>query len=110
MNERASAALGRMFERESQGWSFRRALEALLLELDDEDAELLQLQLREGRAAWLTQLTGPVGKALFVGHAFSGTITALALQGYAVELLDPLQERTRFAAFRARAQTGNVVQ
>ncbi len=97
--------LARTFEREAQGWSFKRALEALLLELDDAQADLLQLCLREGRAAWLTELEAGGGRALVVGNALSGTLTALALQGFEVEALDPVAERARFAAFRAREQT-----
>jgi hypothetical protein len=99
----------RTFEREAQGWSFRRSLEALLLELDTQQSELLQLCLREGRGAWLTLLTAQGGQALLAGNALSGTITALALHGFQVDVLDPGAPRTRFAAFRARAQTPNRV-
>jgi aminoglycoside phosphotransferase (APT) family kinase protein len=105
-----SRDLERTFARAAQGSGFRAALEALLLELDDPRAELLQLLLREGRAAWLTQLASAGGRALFVGNAFSGTITALALQGFDVAVLDPVEERTRFAAFRAREQTPGRVE
>ncbi len=102
--------LERTFEREAQGWSYRRALEALLLELDDASAELLALELREGRGAWLTLLGARGGRALYAGDACSGTISALALQGFRVEVLDADAERTRFAAFRAREQTPGQVE
>ncbi len=102
--------LTRTFEREEQGWSFRRALEALLLELDDASADLLALQLREGRGAWLTQLGSSGGRALFVGSALSGTITALALQGYQVNVIDADAGRRRLCAFRAREQTPGRVE
>jgi aminoglycoside phosphotransferase (APT) family kinase protein len=98
------------FEREAQGWSFRRALEALLLELDDASADLLALQLREGRGAWLTLLTSRGGRALFAGNACSGTITALALQGFQIDVLDADAEHTRFCSFRAREQTPGRVE
>jgi len=97
--------LARTFEREAQGWSFRRALEALLLELDDASADLLALQLREGRGAWLTQLRSSGGRALYAGSALSGTITALALQGYEVDVVDADSGRRRLCEFRARDQT-----
>ncbi|MBK7644726.1 MAG: aminoglycoside phosphotransferase family protein [Planctomycetes bacterium] len=96
----------RFFEREAQGLSFRKALEALLLELEDADADLLALLQREGRAAWLVALAAREGRALFVGSPLSGTVTALALQGFAVELgADADGREARFAAFRAREQT-----
>jgi len=97
-----SEAWRRFFEREAEGWSFRRALEALLLELDDAEAELLQLELREGRGAWLALLTASGGRALYAGSACSGTIAALALQGFEVDVLDPDAERRRFSSFRTR--------
>ncbi len=102
--------LERTFEREAQGWGFRRALEALLLELDDASADLLALELREGRGAWLTLLGARGGRALYAGDACSGTISALALQGFRVEVLDADTQRTRFAAFRAREQTPGKVE
>ena len=97
------------FRREEQGCTYRRALEALLLELDDAAADLLALELREGRAAWLTQLCASGGRALFAGKASSGTLTALALQGFTLDVLDLDAQRARFAAFRAREQTAGRV-
>jgi aminoglycoside phosphotransferase (APT) family kinase protein len=101
-----SAAWTRFFEREAQGWGFRRALEALLLELDDSEADLLALELREGRGAWLVELAARSGGALFIGNPLSGTITALALQGLDVYVgADANSREGRFVAFRAREQT-----
>ena len=101
-----SEAWTRFFEREAQGWSFRRALEALLLDLDEAAADELALQLREGRGAWLVELATHAGGVLFLGHPLSGTVTALALQGLDVYVpAGANSTEGRFVAFRAREQT-----
>lgn len=101
-----SDAWSRFFEREAAGTGFRRALEELLLELDEVSADELALEQREARGAWLVELEARGGRALFVGNPLSGTVTALALQGFEVEIAaDANLTQSRFAAFRARELT-----
>lgn len=85
---------------------FREVLEALLLALPLERAELLMQRLREGRGAWLPLLRASGGRALFVGNALSGTCAALLRAGFELTLLDPVPERVAFGAARDRALAG----
>jgi len=99
--ERALAAL-------EGGAAFKAALEALLLELSDEEADRLMQLLRESRGAWAPLLRVPEAgaqapRALLVGNALSGTAVALAVSGFEVTLFEPSGERLRFARFRGEA-------
>lgn len=89
------------FEAARNGATFRRALEALLLELDDESADRLMQMLREARGAWFPLLRARAGELLFVGNALSGSITPLAAAGFDVTVLERNAERARFALLRA---------
>lgn len=99
--ERAIAAI-------DSGTTYKAALEALLLELDDDAADqLMQLQ-REARGTWLLALRVPSAgqrgaRALFVGNALSGAHTPLAHHGFDVTLLDRSALRLRFARQRNTA-------
>lgn len=87
---------------------YKAALEALLLELDDEAADrLMQLQ-REARGTWLLALGAPLSgatkaRALFVGNALSGAHVPLAHHGFEVTLLDSNALRLRWARLRGEA-------
>ncbi|MCY2960096.1 MAG: phosphotransferase [Planctomycetota bacterium] len=97
------------FEAARNGASFRLALEALLLELDDESADKLMQMLREARGAWFPLLRARAGELLFVGNALSGSITPLAAAGFRVTVLERNAERGRFALLRAAEHSpGNV--
>lgn len=87
------------------GEDFKSALEALLLRIPLEKAELLMLLLREGRGAWHLLCEAPGGEALFIGNAFSGTVQALAASGYAVTVCDHSAQRLAFCAHRTRQWT-----
>jgi SAM-dependent methyltransferase len=87
------------------GEDFKSVLEALLLRIPLEKAELLMLILREGRGAWHLLCEAPGGTALFIGNAFSGTVQALAASGYAVTVCDSSAERLAFCAHRTRQWT-----
>ncbi|MCA8980299.1 MAG: hypothetical protein KDC14_09755, partial [Planctomycetes bacterium] len=87
------------------GEDFKSVLEALLLRIPLEKAELLMLLLREGRGAWHLLCEARGGAALFIGNAFSGTVQALADAGYAVTVYDRAPERLAFCAHRTRQWT-----
>lgn len=106
MSPRAPSELEAFFRARSSGASYREALETLLRELPLERAQRAMLLLREGRAAWMPMLPLERGRALFVGNALSGTLTALARAGFELTALDASLERLRFA--RERAACGAV--
>lgn len=94
------------------GRPYKAALEGLLLDLDADTADVLMLAIREGRGAWLPLLLdqdrdahAPRGRALFLGEAVSGTVTALAHLGWDVVVVDERAERLRFARARDREYT-----
>ena len=97
----ASGALTQFFQATSAGAGYREAFEALLLGLDTHTADRLMQLVREARGAWHPLLHDVRGTALFLGNAYSGTITALANNGYMVTVVDPCAERVRFALRRA---------
>jgi len=94
------AALDAMLARLDGGSDLRTALERILVELEPEHADALMLLTKEGRGAWFPLLSGQGGRALFLGNAFSGTITALGMAGYDVTTLDTSRARLRFNAWR----------
>ena len=102
------AALGRALAALAGGVPYKTALEALLLELDDEAADrLMQLQ-REARGTWLLALCTPrsgatQARALFVGNALSGAHVPLSHHGFEVTLLDSSALRLRWARLRNEA-------
>lgn len=87
------------------GADFKAALEALLLRIPLEKAELLMLLLREGRGAWQLLCEAGGGDALFVGNAFSGTVQALAACGFDVTVVDRSPMRLKFCAHRTAQWT-----
>lgn len=87
---------------QAEGATFRAALEALLLELDDTKADRLMQVLREGRGAWMTMLRVGRGRALLLGNSLSGAVTPLARFGFDVTVVDDEPERLAFADFRNR--------
>lgn len=87
------------------GEDFKSALEALLLRIPLEKAELLMLLLREGRGAWHLLCEAGCGTALFIGNAFSGTVQALADAGFDMTIHDRSPERLAFCAHRTRQWT-----
>lgn len=99
--ERALAAL-------TAGVPYKAALEALLLELDDEAADrLMQLQ-REARGTWFLALRVPApeqvpARALVLGNALSGTGVTLARHGFDVTFLDSSPLRLAWAKARSAA-------
>lgn len=97
------------FDAARHGATFRRALEALLLELDDESADRLMQMLREARGAWLPLLEARSGELLFLGNALSGSITPLAAAGFRVTVLERNAERARFAQLRAAEHSPGAV-
>lgn len=90
------------------GVPYKAALEALLLELDDEAADrLMQLQ-REARGAWFLALRVPEpgaapARALVLGNALSGTSVTLARHGFEVTHLDSSPLRLAWAKARGDA-------
>jgi hypothetical protein len=96
-----AGALERFFAATAAGAGHRAAFEQLLLSLDDLDNQRLMQLVREARGAWHPLLHELRGAALFLGNAFSGTITALANNGFHVTVLDSCPERVRFAVRRA---------
>ncbi len=102
------AALERALAALAGGVPYKTALEALLLELDDEAADrLMQLQ-REARGTWLLALCTPRSgatraRALFVGNALSGAHVPLSHHGFEVTLLDSSALRLRWARLRSEA-------
>lgn len=105
----ARGAFEPAFEAAREGATFRRALETLLLELDDESADKLMQMLRESRGAWFPLLRAPHGELLFLGSALSGSITPLAAAGFRVTILERNAERARFALLRAAAHSSGRV-
>lgn len=96
-----TGALDRFFAATGAGVGYREAFERLLLELEPRSADRLMQLVREARGAWHPLLHELRGSALFLGNALSGTITALANNGFAVTVLEPCAERVRFAVRRA---------
>jgi len=105
----ARGAFEPAFESARDGSTFRRALERLLLELDDEGADKLMQMLREARGAWFPLLSASSGDVLFIGNALSGSITPLAAAGFRVTILERNVERARFALLRALEHTPGSV-
>ncbi|GEM_PF-601991 len=95
-----AATLRRALAALDDGLGFKPALEALLLELDADSADALQLLLKESRGAWLPLLRTTGGHALFLGNAFSGTLTPLAGSGIHVTVVERNTDRLRFALHR----------
>lgn len=96
-----SGSLDPFFAAMAAGSGYRAAFEQLLLSLDELDNQRLMQLVREARGAWHPLLHELRGAALFLGNAFSGTITALANNGFDVTVLDSSPERVRFAVRRA---------
>jgi hypothetical protein len=94
-------SLDPFFAATAAGSGYRAAFEQLLLSLDELDNQRLMQLVREARGAWHPLLHELRGAALFLGNAFSGTITALANNGFHVTVLDSCPERVRFAVRRA---------
>ncbi|MBL8861694.1 MAG: methyltransferase domain-containing protein [Planctomycetes bacterium] len=105
----ARGAFEPAFEAARAGAPFRRALEQLLLELDDETADRLMQLLREARGAWFPLLRAGGGELLFLGNALSGSITPLAASGFRVTILERNAERARFALLRAAEHSPGMV-
>ncbi len=105
----ARGAFDVAFDAARHGGSFRRALEALLLELDEETADRLMQMLREARGAWFPLLSAKGGELLFLGNALSGSITPLAAAGFRVTVLERNAERARFALLRAAEHSPGAV-
>jgi hypothetical protein len=84
----------------------RAALEATLLELDPQRANLWMMLLREGRAAYLPMLSAGGGRLLLCGNALSGAAVALLRAGFEVLLLDRCQQRLSTALVYLRALLG----
>lgn len=97
--------LAPMLARLDAGADFKAELEALLLAIPLERAELLMLLLREGRGAWQLLCEAGGGDALFVGNAFSGTVQALAACGFDVTVVDRSPMRLAFCAHRTAQWT-----
>ncbi|MEZ6016372.1 MAG: hypothetical protein R3F49_14740 [Planctomycetota bacterium] len=119
-------ALDRMLAALRGGAAYKGALEALLLELADDTADALMMQLKESRGAFALlgppatplgasavgagspataglTLASPRARALFIGDALSGTCVALVSLGFAVTAMDSDPSRLAFAVARARA-------
>lgn len=105
----ARGAFEPAFDAARHGATFRRALERLLLELDEESADKLMQMLREARGAWFPLLSATSGDLLFIGNALSGSITPLAAAGFRVTVLERNAERARFATLRAAEHTPGFV-
>ncbi len=102
-----TAALERALAALRAGVPYKQALEALLLELDDESADrLMQLQ-REARGTWMLALRVPrdtrPARALVLGNALSGVSIPLAQHGFEVTLLDRSELRLQWAVERNSA-------
>jgi aminoglycoside phosphotransferase (APT) family kinase protein len=86
---------------------YKRALEALLLELDDEAVDRFTQLQREARGTWLLALRVPQGeraaRALLLGNALSGTSIVLAQHGFEVTLFDRSELRMQWAVERNAA-------
>jgi aminoglycoside phosphotransferase (APT) family kinase protein len=91
------------------GTPWKEALEALLLELPEDDAERLQQVLREARGAWLGLLEAGGGTALFAGDPLSGTAIALARAGFRVVIAAADADRLWLARARAAADAEEPV-
>lgn len=93
-------ALARALSALDAGAPYKAALEGLLLDLDEDDAEELMLLHEESRGAWLPLALSGGGEALFVGNALSGCVPPLAMLGFRVTVLD--DDPARLAFERAR--------
>ncbi|MCP3914628.1 MAG: hypothetical protein GY711_03610 [bacterium] len=92
----------RTLQRLRGGTPYKAALEALLLDLDEDTSEQLMLLHKESRAAWLPLLANARGRALFLGNAFSGTIPPIAFVGFHLTVVDHDPRRLAFSSFRDR--------
>ncbi|MFT5198394.1 MAG: hypothetical protein ACI87O_001051 [Planctomycetota bacterium] len=79
---------------------FKANMEALLKEMRPELADEFLMIGQEGRGSFLTMLGLAGGRALFLGDALSGTITALAHGGYTTTVCDHDVLRLDFAKLR----------
>lgn len=79
---------------------FKANMEDLLKEMRPELADEFLMIGQEGRGSFLTMLGLAGGRALFLGDALSGTITALAHGGYVTTVCDHDQVRLDFARLR----------
>jgi len=92
------------------GASWRAGLERLLAELDPQLVERCRLELKEGRGAWTLGLEARGGRALFLGHPLSGTLTALARHGLDVTLAAAPGELRELARWRAAERTARALE
>ncbi|MCP5023733.1 MAG: hypothetical protein GY930_18440 [bacterium] len=79
---------------------FKANMEALLKEMRPELADEFLMIGQEGRGSFLTMLGLAGGRALFLGDALSGTVTALAHGGYVTTVCDHDEVRLDFARLR----------
>ena len=93
-------AIASALARHGAGATYKATLEQLLLTLAPDAANAVMLLLKESRGAWALLLTGEPGRALFLGNALSGSVTALAKLGWRVTVGDPDADRVAFAAVR----------
>lgn len=91
------------------GAAYKAVIERLLLDVDEDRADAAMMMLKESRGTWALLLSSAPGRALFVGNALSGTVTALASLGWSVVSGDADRRRLRFAAARdAAVSPGHV--
>lgn len=101
----ARGEFARAFELHAAGVPFKKALEELLLGLDEVPADRLMQLLGEGRGAWLVELATAGGELLFAGNALSGALAPLVDAGFRVTVLETSLERARFARMRDDAHS-----
>lgn len=82
--------------------SWRTFLEPYLGSLSPVQGDRIMMLMEESRGAWAVLLAHPLGTALFIGNAVSGTVPALARLGWLVVVVDPSPERCAFARLRDR--------
>jgi Phosphotransferase enzyme family len=100
-----AAAIEAALDLRRSGATYKAALERLLLELDEHQADSFMLQLKESRGAWALLLGGDGGRALFLGNALSGSVTPLAMLGFDVVLGDGSPMRVAWALERGAHET-----
>ncbi|MCA9002395.1 MAG: hypothetical protein KDB61_10750, partial [Planctomycetes bacterium] len=88
---------------------FKANMEALLKEIRPDLADEFLMIGQEGRGTFLTLLGRAGGRALFLGDALSGTITALAHGKYTVTVCDHDELRLDFARLRDAEYTPGMV-
>ncbi len=93
-------ALRRGIERGRFLQPFKANIEVLLKEMRPELASEFLMIGQEGRGSFLTLLDLSGGRALFLGDALSGTVTALAHGGYVTTVCDHDELRLNFARLR----------